>query len=151
MRLGGRAAAWPAAALLLAVLILQGVRWHDRLLASSLVRQVELVSMSAAGGGPQAMGRLLPYVLAPLHRAAEADPAAVEVPLARGSVYLLMHQPQEAADAYRQALALEPHPEIYLHLGDAQLAAGNLEQARRSYHDALLLDPWLQRLVPGGL
>ena len=99
MRVSGRAAAWAVAALLAAALVLQGVRWHDRLLASSLVRQVELISVSAAGAGPQVMGRVLPYVLALLRRAAEADPAAFEVPLARGAVYLLMRQPQEAADA----------------------------------------------------
>jgi tetratricopeptide (TPR) repeat protein len=148
--MGGRAAAWALALLLAVALILQGVRLYDRLLASRLVREVQMVSMIAAGAGPQALERLPFYVFVPLRRAAEADPSAVEVPLARGSVFLLMHRPQEAADAYRQALALEPHPEIYLHLGDAQLAAGNLAEARRGYHDALVLDPWLRRLVPAG-
>jgi Flp pilus assembly protein TadD len=56
-----------------------------------------------------------------------------------------------AIAAYRRAAALEPHPEIYLHLGDALLAAGELEEARRNYRIALLLDPWLRSSVPAGV
>ena len=147
----GRHLAWPLLALLMAALALHTVRLRGRLLASQLTRQVEVISLAAAASSPGAVAQVLPLNLATLRRAGEADPLAVEVPLSRGSLFLLARQPQEAVEAYRRAAALEPHPEIYLHLGDALLAAGQLEEARRSYRIALLLDPWLRSAVPKGL
>jgi tetratricopeptide (TPR) repeat protein len=142
---------WPLLGLLLAGLVLQSLRLRGRLFASKLISQVEAVAMAAAGAGPGAIERVLPYGLAALRRAGEADPVAVEVPLSRGSLFLLARRPEEAIAAYRRAAALEPHPEIYLHLGDALLAAGQLEEARRNYRIALLLDPWLRSSVPAGV
>lgn len=154
----GRFLAWGLAALLLLALAVQAARWHGRLLASQLVRQVQLIALSAARSNPAALERLLPYNLAALRRAGAGDPVAVEVPLARGSLYLLLaraHQrPEEAAEAaesYRLAIALEPHPEIYLHLGEALLAAGRLDEARRSDQIAVRLDPWLRASIPAGI
>ena len=147
----GRVLVWPLLGLLLAGLVLQSLRLRDRLFASKLINQVEAVAMAAAGAGPGAIERVLPYGLAALRRAGEADPVAVEVPLSRGSLFLLARRPEEAIAAYRRAAALEPHPEIYLHLGDALLAAGQLEEARRNYRIALLLDPWLRSSVPAGV
>jgi tetratricopeptide (TPR) repeat protein len=146
-----RVLVWPLLGLLLAGLALQSLRLRGRLLASKLISQVEAVAMAAAGAGPGAIERVLPYGLAALRRAGEADPVAVEVPLSRGSLFLLARRPEEAIAAYRRAAALEPHPEIYLHLGDALLAAGQLEDARRNYRIALLLDPWLRSSVPAGV
>jgi tetratricopeptide (TPR) repeat protein len=145
-----RVLVWPLLGLLLAGLALQSLRLRGRLLASRLTNQVEAVAMAAAGAGPSAIERVLPYALAALRRAGEADPVAVEVPLSRGSLFLLARRPEEAIAAYRRAAALEPHPEIYLHLGDALLAAGQLEEARRNYRIALLLDPW-RTSVPAGV
>ncbi len=147
----GRVLVWPLLGLLLAGLALQSLRLRGRLLASKLINQVEAIAMAAAGSGPGAIERVLPYGLAALRRAGEADPVAVEVPLSRGSLFLLARRPEEAIAAYRRAAALEPHPEIYLHLGDALLAAGELEEARRNYRIALLLDPWLRSSVPAGV
>jgi len=147
----GRVLVWPLLGLLLAGLALQSLRLRGRLLASKLINQVEAIAMAAAGSGPGAIEQVLPYDLAALRRAAEADPVAVEVPLSRGSLFLLARRPEEAIAAYRRAAALEPHPEIYLHLGDALLAAGQLEEARRNYRIALLLDPWLRSSVPAGM
>jgi tetratricopeptide (TPR) repeat protein len=146
----GRILVWPLLALLALGLFAQAQRWRSRLLASTLVHQVQMISLSVAGSNPGALDRLLPYNLAALRRAAEADPAAVEVPLSRGSLYLLLQRAPDAAGEYRRAAALEPHPEIYLHLGDALLAAGRFEDARRNYRLAVLLDPWLRTSVPGG-
>jgi tetratricopeptide (TPR) repeat protein len=146
-----RVLVWPLLVLLLAGLALQSLRLRGRLLASKLTHQVEAIAMAAAGAGPGAIERVLPYGLAALRRAGEADPVAVEVPLSRGSLFLLARRPEEAIAAYRRAAALEPHPEIYLHLGDALLAAGQLEDARRNYRIALLLDPWLRSSVPAGV
>jgi tetratricopeptide (TPR) repeat protein len=142
---------WPLLGLLLAGLALQSLRLRGRLLASKLINQVEAVAMAAAGAGPGAIERVLPYGLAALRRAGEADPVAVEVPLSRGSLFLLARRPEEAIAAYRRAAALEPHPEIYLHLGEALLAAGQLEEARRNFRIVLLLDPWLRSSVPAGV
>jgi len=146
-----RVLVWPLLGLLLAGLALQSLRLRGRLFASKLINQVEALAMAAAGAGPGAIERVLPYGLAALRRAGEADPVAVEVPLSRGSLFLLARRPEEAIAAYRRAAALEPHPEIYLHLGDALLAAGQLEEARRNYRIALLLDPWLRSSVPAGV
>jgi len=147
----GRALVWPLLGLLLAGLGLQTLRRHGRLLASKLIKQVEAVAMAGAGSGPGGVERVLPFGLAALRRAGDADPVAVEVPLSRGSLFLLARRPEEAIAAYRRAAALEPHPEIYLHVGDALLAAGKLEEARRNYRIALLLDPWLHSSVPAGV
>lgn len=146
-----RVLVWPLLGLLLTGLALQSLRLRGRLLASKLINQVEAIAMAAAGAGPGAIERVLPYGLAALRRAGEADPVAVEVPLSRGSLFLLARRPEEAIAAYRRAAALEPHPEIYLHLGDALLAAGQLDEARRNYRIALLLDPWLRSSVPAGV
>jgi tetratricopeptide (TPR) repeat protein len=147
----GRTLAWPVAALLLAALAVQSVRLYDRLLASRLVHQVELISLAAAASNPAVLPRLLPIDLAQLRRAAAADPLAVEVPLSRGSLYLLLHRFDEAAAAYREALALEPHPEIYLHLGDALLNGGHLDEARSIYRSAIVLSPFARAQIPGGV
>ncbi len=147
----GRVLVWPLLGLLLAGLVLQSLRLRGRLFASKLINQVEAIAMAAAGAGPGTIEGVLPYGLAALRRAGEADPVAVEVPLSRGSLFLLARRPEEAIAAYRRAAALEPHPEIYLHLGDALLAAGQLEEARRNYRIALLLDPWLRSSVPAGV
>lgn len=147
----GRLLAWPLLGLLLVGLGWQTLRLRDRLLASRQIKQVQAIAMAAAGAGPGAIERVLPYGLAALRGAGDADPVAVEVPLSRGSLYLLAHRPEDAIAAYRRAAALEPHPEIYLHLGDAELAAGNLESARQNYRIAVQLDPWLKSSVPAGI
>jgi tetratricopeptide (TPR) repeat protein len=146
-----RALVWPLLGLLLAGLILQTLRYRNRLLASQLLNQVAAITMAAASAGPDALARALPFDMAALRRAGEADPVAVEVPLSRGSLLLLAQRPDEAVAAYRGAIALEPHPEIYLNLGKALLAAGQLEEARRNYRIALLLDPWLRPSIPAGV
>ncbi len=113
-----RVLVWPLLVLLLAGLVLQSLRLRGRLLAGKLTHQVEAIAMAAAGAGPGAIERVLPYGLAALRRAGEADPVAVEVPLSRGSLFLLARRPEEAIAAYRRAAALE-------------LASGDLSPSRR--------------------
>lgn len=147
----GRLLVWPALMLLALALLAQSLRWHRRLQAGELVRQVQLLSLRVAASNPGALQRLMPYDLEALRRAAAEDPALVEVGLSRGSLYLLLQRPQEAAAEYLRAIALEPHPEIYLHLGDALLASGHPGEAARSYRRAVLLDPWLRPSIPAGI
>ncbi len=144
----GRAPALVLVVLLILALGAQSVRWRDRLQASELVNQVEIISVSAASRGQATLQQVLSLNLEALRRAAEADPLDVEVPLTRGSLYFLLRRPAEAIANYQSAAALEPHAEILLHLGDAQLAAGREPEAHRSYRDALRLAPWLWPLVP---
>jgi len=147
--LSGNRLGWLAAAALVVALVLQGNRWHDRLLGSAMLRQVELVSISAATTG-RAPGNLLPTHLELLRRAQELDPAEVGIPIARGSQFLLFGDPRAAIPPYRAALALQPKPEIYADLGRAFLAGGDLAEARRQFKLAVRLDPSLLAQVPEG-
>jgi hypothetical protein len=146
----GRLLFWPLLIALCLTLGWQTLRLRSRLLASQLVRQVELISLSVGRSGSAAMGRVLPVDLALLARAAAADPVAVEVPLARAAQFMLVDRPQDAIAGYRAAADLEPHPELYFLLGRAQLEAGDPGGARRSFQLAVRLDPWLRNKVPPG-
>jgi O-antigen ligase len=143
----GTSLGWLLAAVVVAALVFQGYRWRDRLLASALLRQVELVSISAATSG-HAPGNLLPAHLELLRRAAALDPSEVGIPIARGSQFLLFGDPRAAIPEYRAALALQPKPEIYSDLGRAYLASGDLEEARRNFRLAVRLDPTLASQLP---
>ena len=138
---------WALAAVVVVALFGQASRWHDRLLASRLLLQVELVTKSAAAAG-HAPGTLLPAHLALLTRAAALDPARGRGPLARGNQYLLFDDPQAAIPPYRAAEALQPGPEVYYDLGGALLTAGETEEARRNFKLAVRLDPGLAVRVP---
>lgn len=138
---------WVVLPLLLLALLAQTGRMRDRLLASRMLRQVELLSMAALARGEMPRG-LVPANLELLRRAAALDPREVGVPIARGTQYLLVRNGSSAAAAYRDALELEPRPEIHLNLGRALALAGDLEEARRHFHTAVLLDPHLAPVVP---
>jgi O-antigen ligase len=139
--------AWPVLALLVLGLAGQTVRWRDRSTASRLLRQVELLSMAAAARG-QASPQMMAANLEALRRAAPLDPVEVGIPIARGTQYLFLARPAAAAEAYEQALALEPRPEGYLNLGRAQWLAGRREEARRSFALAVRLDRRLADEIP---
>jgi tetratricopeptide (TPR) repeat protein len=143
----GRRLFWPLGALLFLAFIGQSLRFRDRLGASVTLHQVEMASLQAARMGRAGAG-VLRGALPVLRRAAERDPLEVGIPIAIGSVHLLLDSPPAAIAAYREALALEPRPEIYLNLGRAQARAGDLEAARESFATALRLDPRYESQVP---
>jgi O-antigen ligase len=145
--ISGTTLGWLLAALVVVALVLQGNRWRDRLVGSALLRQVELVSISAATSG-HAPRNLLATHLELLGRAAALDPSEVGIPIARGSQFLLFGDPRAALPEYRAALALQPKPEIYSDLGRAYLATGDLDEARRNFRLAVRLDPTLVVQVP---
>ena len=86
-----------------------------------------------------------------LQNAERLAPADSRLALARGSQFLLLDRPREAAAAYREALAVEARPEIYLNLGRALAAAGDRQAAAESFHRAETLAPWLSSRVPAEL
>lgn len=139
--------AWVVAFLLALALLGQTGRMRDRITAGRMLRQVELLSMAAIARNELPRG-LVPANLDLLRRAAVLDPAEIGVPIARGTQYLLLGNGISAAQAYREALELEPRPETYLNLGRALAAAGQIEEARKQLRVALRLDPRLEPLVP---
>lgn len=142
----GRRLAWVLLAALGVALLGQTVRWRERILAARMLRQAEEVTMVVVAG--RAPRGLLGGNLELLRRAAALDPVEVGIPIARGSQHYLLGSSGAAVAAYRQALELEPRPEIYLNLGRAELAAGRLEEARRAFRLAVRLDSKLARFVP---
>jgi Flp pilus assembly protein TadD len=139
--------AWVLIALLALGLLAQTGRLRDRLQAGRMLRQVELLSMAALARNQLPRG-LVAANLEMLRQAAELDPTQVGVPIARGTQYLLLGNGISASRAYREALELEPRPEVYLNLGRALALAGQTEEARRSVRTALRLDPRLETEVP---
>lgn len=141
---------WVLLPLLVLALLGQTDRARDRLNAGRLLRQTEILTMAAIQRGQVPAG-LFGANLQTLGRAAELDPLEIGIPIARGSQYLLLRNGSSAAAAYREALELEPRPEIYLNLGRAALASNDREQARRHFRTALRLDPRLLPYVPADL
>jgi O-antigen ligase len=141
---------WIMVPLLILALVAQTGRMRDRLLASRILHQVELRSIAVISRGEMPRD-LVPANLELLRRASGLDRTEVGIPIARGTQYLLLRNPDQAAAAYRDALELEPRPEIHLNLGRALLMSGDVEGARRELRLALRLDPRLESAVPTSL
>lgn len=143
----GKHLAWALVALLLAALLAQADRARDRIGADLALRAVELGTQRML-----AAGRANPVILRRhvrlLEQAARADPAEGALPLAKGAQYLLWRRPEEAIEAYHEALALEVRPETYLNLGRARHLAGDEAAAQESFGKAVLLAPQLRAQVP---
>ncbi len=120
-----------------------------RLAASRLVRAAETRTLTAVRAGlDPAARRLLEGNVAMLDDAIRKDPAAISARVALGAQHLLLGHAESAIAAYRQALALEPRPEIYLNLARAQRLAGRDEEARAELATALRLAPHLATQIP---
>lgn len=136
-------------AALLFALGAQTVRWQRRMVASRVVQQVEMLSQAAVAYG-QAPVRLMQDNLGKLDRVAAFDPVLVDLPLARGTQYLFLAQPEEALRWYRAAQELEPRPETYLNIGRALWLLGRQEEARSAFATAVRLDWTLASQLPEG-
>lgn len=145
--LRGRTVVWLLLPLLIAALVLQGRRYSHQWRAARILRAVEVVTLQMVRRGRGNPGLLWRHVRL-LEEAARLDGANVGIPLAEGSQYRLLRRYDEAQDAYRRALALEPRPEIWLNLGAAQTAAGDGQAARESFLKAVKLDPRMRTQVP---
>ena len=143
----GRDAGFMLAAWISICLVMQTVRWRDRMEASRVLRQVEILSMAAATRG-EAPPQLMSTNLEALRRIEGKDPVEVGIPIAQGTQYLFLTRFDRAAEAYQEALELEPRPEGYLNLGRAQWFAGRRDEARVSFATAVRLDPRLASQVP---
>jgi len=138
---------WVLLPLLLAALLLQGMRSRDHWKAARILRAVEAVTEAVVQTGRGNPGVFWRHVRL-LQDAARLDPTDSAIPLAEGSQYRLLRRGDEAAEAYRRALALGPRPEIWLNLGAAQLLQEDPEAARESFLKAVKLDPRMRRQVP---
>lgn len=145
--MSGRRLVWLLVPLLALALVAQTLRARDLLAANQTLRQVEAVSVAAAGSGRAAPALYWAHVRV-LERAHRLDPADSRILLTLGSQYVLLGRADEAVEVYRRALAVEPRPRIYLNLGRAQAAAGDLDAARESFRRAVLLDYRLRRDLP---
>ena len=143
----GRTLAWIAVAVLAVALAGQTVRWHSTLTASRQVRGVARLVTAASSRGRASLA-LLAGALQTLRSAQELAPAEVKIPMVRGALQLLFRHYEAAEEAYREAEAIEPRPEIYLGLGHAQSRQGRTEEAAHSYRLAIRLDPLLAPSVP---
>ncbi|HVS01938.1 MAG TPA: hypothetical protein VMT16_04145 [Thermoanaerobaculia bacterium] len=143
----GRTLAPLLVVLLAATLAAQVERAIDRLQASRAVWRVER-GLAAARQGARLPRPLVARGIAALRSAEERDPLSIEARAARGDLYLLLGSFPAAREVYAGALALEPHPELYLHLGLAEWHSGEREAARRHFADAVALQRLLWRGVP---
>lgn len=138
---------WVLLPLLLAALVLQGMRYRDHWRAARMLRVVEFVTqqmVQTGRGNPSVLWRHVRL----LEDAARLDPTDSAIPLAEGSQYRLLQRGDEAEEAYRRALSLGPRPEIWLNLGAAQLLQDDEEGARQSFLTAVRLDPRMRPQVP---
>jgi len=120
-----------------------------RLAANRLIRAAETRTLQAMRTGlDPAARRLLDGNVAMLGDAIEQDPAAISARVALGAQHLLLGHAESAIAAYRQALALEPRPEIYLNLARALRLAGREEESRAELATALRLAPHLASQIP---
>lgn len=138
-----------ALALALLALGAQTLRLRDRVEASRLLAQVEARTTLAMQAG-RAPSTMFATHLEWLDRAARLDPLEIGVPIARGTQYLLLHRPNEAIAAYREASALESRPEIELNLGRALWMKGEHAAAREAFTRAVRLNPLLRDAIPAG-
>ncbi len=138
--------------LILALLLLlatyeQHARGRDRQRASTLLYEAEAISLGVLSAG-QAPRAYLQQNIRNLRTAADLDPLEVGIPLALGSQFLLLNSPQAAAEAYREALRIEPRPEVYLNLGKALYLSGHKKEAQEFFDRAVVLDWHLEAEVP---
>jgi len=77
--------------------------------------------------------------------AVQADPLQAQYRRALGETLLQEGRQAEGLEQLRMAASLgETDPALYVELGDAELAAGNVDAARADYREALLIDPYWQ-------
>lgn len=133
-----------ATAVSILMLSLLVVRFHHRISANILLERAELRTKEMLASGTR-NEPLLRSILPVLATAERRDPIEVGIPIAIGSVHLLLKEPREALVAYDRALALEPRPEIYENRVRAFLALGDRDAATKSLETALKLDRELEK------
>jgi hypothetical protein len=75
--------------------------------------------------------------------AVQADPLQAQYRRALGEALTQQGKEAEGLEQLRLAASLgETDPALYVELGDAELAAGNVDAARAAYRQALVIDPY---------
>lgn len=143
----GRLLVWPLMILLVLALGGQTLRWRHRLFVGRVLYQVDRFTAAAYATGKTSPQQVGPYLDA-MRGIDPLAPAEVRIPLARGTLNLFLANVDAARRSFEEALALDPRPVGYLHLGLAQWLAGQREDARRSFGTAVRLDPQLASRVP---
>ncbi|MFP3941489.1 MAG: O-antigen ligase family protein [Thermoanaerobaculia bacterium] len=146
----GRVLAGALALAALAALGFQIDRATDRLGASKRLRVAKVMSREVSRSG-RAPRPVVAGNLRVLREARRLDPSDVGILVALAGQYMLLERPEAAVDAYREALELEPRPEICLNLGNALLATGRRSEAREAFQAAIRLAPRLRQQVPPGM
>ncbi len=115
--------------------------------ADRILKEVETATLQVVAGRRAPAALLLNHVAA-LTEAERLAPASASIRLAKGAQYLLLGRNEAAIEAYREALRLEPRPEIFLNLGRAQWRAGLEPEALDNFRIAARLDPSLLHKMP---
>ena len=75
----------------------------------------------------------------------ETCPTEVRVPMLMGANHEIAGRPEDALRSYREALAIEQRPEIYVAIAVQQIQTGRVDEAIDNYVTAARFDP---NLVP---
>lgn len=122
-------------------------RARDRLEANRALATVE-ARTTAAASGERIPVAVIAENLRLLREAREQNPADGRIPLAQGGLYLIRDRCEPAVPIYREALELEPRPEIYLNLGRCLLRLDRRTEAEEAFLNAVTLHSPLLKEVP---
>ncbi len=145
--MSGRRLFWILMPLLLVALVAEACYASRRWRAGNSLGMVETTTLQLRAQGLLARRPLDPRVrrlmdrnVALLRQAEQLDPVEVGIPIARGSLYLIMGREKAAIRAYEEALELEQKAEIYANLGRVHLQLGDEEAAREAFRLAVRLN-----------
>ena len=148
----GRRLVFVVVPLLLAAFAVDLRHGAQRWLASHRLEQVQnLVARLQAEGhldrasSQRGVRRAFGEASKQLRQAQAMDPAEVAIPIARGGLYRLLGQENQAFEAFEDARAIEPRPEVFSQLGRIHLELDEPQKARRNFRFAVLLDHTLRK------
>lgn len=133
----GRWLFWVVAPLLAAALVLQVRRGLDRIEASKVLKTVQAATQLELAQGARRRPAVFRHHLDLLEPLGRMDPVEVQIPITRGVQHEILGHREQALEAFREALRLEPRPVVYLHLAwvqedvDPAAAAAAREKAFR--------------------
>ena len=121
-----------AAIALPAVLAIDQLTWRPYR-CNLVARDVGLTSEQAQKSRPVVAARIARTNIARLLPCANECPASIELAMLLGANEMMAGRIGDAIRTYNRALQYDRRPELYFHLGVAQLAAGDRESAKRNF------------------